>query len=171
MTPLRAVARGMLAAVAGTLAMDAVWYVRYRRGGGRADPVHWEFGLEVQSWDEAPAPARLGKRLAEAFLQREIPLQRAALVNDIAHWGYGVSWGGVFGLVAGSLPPKGRGALLALGPPFGATVWASSYVTMPLAKLYKPIWEYDAPTLAKDLSAHLAYGTGTAAAFALMVPR
>jgi hypothetical protein len=28
-----------------------------------------------------------------------------------------------------------------------------------LAKVYKPIWEYDARTLANDLSAHIVYGT------------
>ena len=45
---------------------------------------------------------------------------------------------------------------------------ASSYAVLPLAKLYKPIWEYDRKTLAKDLSAHLAYGLATAAAFRLL---
>jgi hypothetical protein len=40
-----------------------------------------------------------------------------------------------------------------------------------LAKLYKPIWEYDAETLAKDLSAHLAYGLATAATFGLLERR
>jgi hypothetical protein len=36
------------------------------------------------------------------------------------------------------------------------------------AGLYKPIWEYDAKTLAVDLSAHLAYGAGTGTAFWLL---
>jgi hypothetical protein len=27
-----------------------------------------------------------------------------------------------------------------------------------MAKIYQPIWDYDAKTLAKDLSAHLVYG-------------
>ena len=44
-------------------------------------------------------------------------------------------------------------------------MWATSYVVLPAAKLYKPIWEYDLPTLGKDLSAHLVYGLTTAAAF------
>ena len=39
---------------------------------------------------------------------------------------------------------------------------------LPAAKLYKPIWEYDLPTLGKDLSAHLVYGLSTAAAFKLL---
>jgi len=43
------------------------------------------------------------------------------------------------------------------GLPFGATVWASDYVILPAAKLYKPIWDYDAKTLANDLGAHLVY--------------
>jgi hypothetical protein len=34
---------------------------------------------------------------------------------------------------------------------------------------YKQIWEYDAKTLATDLSAHLAYGAGTGAAFSLLI--
>jgi hypothetical protein len=28
--------------------------------------------------------------------------------------------------------------------------------------VYKPIWKYDLETLAKDLSAHLVFGTATA---------
>jgi hypothetical protein len=47
-------------------------------------------------------------------------------------------------------------------------VWAASYAVLPVAKLYKPIWEYDKTTLAKDLSAHLVYGVGTATAFGLL---
>ena len=54
------------------------------------------------------------------------------------------------------------------GVPFGAAVWSGGYVVLPLAGLYKPIWKYDAKTLADDLSAHLVYGTATAAAYALL---
>jgi len=54
------------------------------------------------------------------------------------------------------------------GLPFGATVWASSYVILPAAKLYKPIWKYDTETLAKDLSGNLMYGLATATALRLL---
>jgi hypothetical protein len=47
-------------------------------------------------------------------------------------------------------------------------VWVSGYVVLPLAHLYKPIWEYDSKTLAKDLSAHIVYGVTTAVAFAFL---
>ena len=39
---------------------------------------------------------------------------------------------------------------------------------LPAAKLYKPIWEYDAKTLVDDLTGHLAYGLATAAAMRLL---
>jgi hypothetical protein len=63
--------------------------------------------------------------------------------------------------VAGSL----REPYPVYGPPFGVAVWASSYVILPEAMNYKPIWEYDVKTLARDLGGHLAYGAGTGTVF------
>lgn len=164
LTPLAAVSGGLAAATVGTVAMDLLLFVRYRRGGGRSAFRRWEFSSAVNTWDQAPAPAQVGRRLVEGLFGQELPDQRAALVNNITHWGYGVLNGAPFGIVAGSLAsPRVRyGAL------FGASVWATSYVVLPAAKLYKPIWEYDLPTLGKDLSAHLVYGLSTAAAFKLL---
>jgi hypothetical protein len=81
------------------------------------------------------------------------------------HWGYGSSAAAIYGILAGSL----RKPSPLYGLPFGAAVWAFGYVVLPEAGLYKPIWEYDAKTLARDLSGHLAYGAGTGAAFWLFV--
>jgi hypothetical protein len=39
-------------------------------------------------------------------------------------------------------------------------------VVLPLAKVYLPIWDYDARVLGKDLSAHLLYGVVTGITFA-----
>jgi hypothetical protein len=164
---LGAVARGLIAGGVGTVAMDALWFVRYRRGGGESDFPTWEFSSGVCGWDEAPAPARLGNRLVEGLFQRNLSPRREPLVNNITHWGYGMLGGAQYGLVAESLPtPRIRYGLV-----FGPAVWASSYVVLPAAKLYKPIWEYDLDTLAKDLSAHLVYGMTTAVALRLLTPR
>ena len=76
------------------------------------------------------------------------------------HWGYGIANGGLYSLVAGSLPER----RIRYGLPFGASVRAGDYVILPAAKLYEPIWKYDSKTLANDLRAHLVYGLGTAAA-------
>jgi hypothetical protein len=164
LTPVGAVVRGLLAGAVGTAAMDAVLFARYRRGGGESRFKDWEFSAGLSSWEDAPAPAQVGKRLWEGLFQVELPPTRARLVNNVTHWAYGVLWGAVYGIGAGSVPKQ----KVSYGLPFGALVWAGDYVILPAAKLYKPIWEYRAKTLAKDLSAHLAYGLGTATALRLL---
>ncbi|MEV4349505.1 hypothetical protein AB0J83_34020 [Actinoplanes sp. NPDC049596] len=161
MTPLGAVVRGLVAGAIGTLAMDTLLYRRYRRGGGQDSFQTWEFSATVKTWEDAPAPAQVGRRLFEGLFQRKLDERYAALVNNITHWGYGIGAGAAYGLLAGSL----RTPSPAYGPPFGATVWATSYVVLPAAGLYKPIWHYDRKTLAKDLTAHLVYGTTTGTVF------
>lgn len=166
LTPLGAIARGLAAGAFGTVAMDLLRFARYQREGGQSSVTSWEFSSDVHSWDEAPAPAQVGKRLIEGLSGRDLPPQRAALVNNITHWAYGMLAGAQYAIVAGSLSaPRIRHGLL-----FGSSVWAVGYAVLPAAKLYKPIWEYDRRTLVKDFSAHLVYGLGTAAAFALLSP-
>jgi uncharacterized membrane protein YagU involved in acid resistance len=52
------------------------------------------------------------------------------------------------------------------GLAFGSFVWLTSYVVLPLAGVYKPIWDYDAKTVVDDLTAHLAYGATVGMSFA-----
>jgi hypothetical protein len=159
-TPAAAIARGLLAGAFGTAAMDALLYERYRRDGGESNAGDWEFSAGLTSWDQAPAPAHVGKRLVEGLFDIELPANRAPLVNNVTHWAFGIVNGAQYGIVAASLKRQRiRHGLL-----FGAAVWSAGYVVLPAAKLYKPIWEYDAKTLAKDLSAHLVYGLATATA-------
>jgi hypothetical protein len=166
-TPLGAVARGLVAGVVGTAVMDALLYRRYRRGRGTSGVQKWEFSGDLTSWEQAPAPAQVGKRLVEGLFAIELPSARARLVNNVMHWTYGAFWGLQYGIVAGSLTtPRIR-----YGVPFGATVWAGDYVILPAAKLYEPIWRYDAKTLAEDLSAHLLYGLATGTTLRLLCSR
>src|SRR6266508_5444326 len=163
-TPLGALVTGLVAGAVGTAAMDLAQYARYRRGGGEDPLLAWELSAGLKDWEQAPAPAQLGRRVVEGVFQRRLPGERAALTNNLPHWGYGVAWGGLFGLVAGSMPaPKVRHRLA-----LGATVLAASYVLLPLAGLYRPIWEYDAKVLARDLGDHLVYGLGAAGAGRLL---
>jgi hypothetical protein len=163
LTPLGAIARGLFAGTLGTLAMDALLYAQYRSSGGKSDFLRWEFSSDIHTWNEAPAPAQVGKRVFEGLFGRELPDKRAALVNNVMHWGYGIVNGAQYGVLAGSA----RAPHVWYGAPFGAGVWASGYVVLPAAKLYQPIWEYDYRTLGRDLRAHLVFGTTTAVAFKL----
>jgi hypothetical protein len=144
--------------------MDALLFSRYRHGGGTEPAFRWETSAGVTDWEQAPAPAQVGRRVVEGVFEIRLPSSRARLVNNVTHWAFGIANGAAYGILAGSL----RRARVVDGLAFGASVWAGGYVVLPLAKLYEPIWKYDAKTLADDLSAHLLYGTATAAAFALL---
>ena len=163
MTPFAAVAGGVLAGVVGTVCLDAVQYVRYRRKGGQDSPLAWEFA-PVETWDKAPDPGQVAKRVIEGFTGRELPDRWAFLTSTVMHWAYGSSAAAGYGILAGSL----RRPLPVYGLPFGAAVWLTGYAVLPQAGIYRPIWEYDAKTLAIDLSGHLAYGTGTGVTFWLL---
>ncbi|GAC1578010.1 MAG: hypothetical protein NVS3B24_09810 [Candidatus Dormibacteria bacterium] len=148
----RNVVNGVLAGAAGTVAMDALWYARYRRGGGEQDPFSWETAAGVEGWDKAPAPAQAAKKLAD-LAGVDVPDTRVRSVTNFMHWAYGSAWGALAGAIGGrGIRP---GAALGLG------VWGSSYVMLPALGVYKQVWEYDTETLWKDLSAHLVYGVVT----------
>ena len=75
MTPLAAVVAGLLAGAAGTVCLDAVHYLKYRRAGGTDGPLAWEFA-PVRNWETAPAPGQVARRVLEGFTQRKLPDQR-----------------------------------------------------------------------------------------------
>ena len=164
LSPVGAAVRGLVAGAVGTAAMDTLLFIRYRRDGGETGARDWELSAGISDWEQAPAPAQVGKRVVEGLFGVQLPSERARLVNNVTHWAFGMLNGVQYGIVARSL----RRPRIRYGLPFGATVWASGYVILPAAKLYKPIWEYDPETLAKDLSAHLVYGLGTAAAMQVL---
>jgi hypothetical protein len=163
-TPLRAIVSGLVAGAIGTAAMDVLLFTRYRRGGGTSRFDQWELSADTKTWEDAPAPAQVGRRLVDGLFDIELPASRARLTNNVTHWGFGIASGAGYGVVAGSL----RRPHVLYGLPFGATVWAGGYVVLPAAKLYEPIWKYDVKTLANDLSAHLVYGFTTAVAYQLV---
>jgi hypothetical protein len=159
----RSLGAGALAGALGTVAMDLLWYRRYRREHGRRGFAHWEFADDVVSWDTAPAPGQVGRKVEQLVLRRTPPEAWARPTTNVVHWATGVGWGLNLAL-ARSARPRSRALGLALGP----AAWLASYAVLPLIKVYKPIWKYDARTLGKDLSAHLVYGVVAAVGFELL---
>ena len=163
-TPIIAIGRGLAAGAIGTAAMDSFLYEQYKRGGGESKAKDWEFSAGLSNWEDAPAPAQVGRRLVEGLFGIELSPKCAPLVNNLTHWTYGILSGAQYGILAPSL----KRAKIRYGLPFGAVLWASGYVILPAARLYRPIWDYDAKTLAKDLSAHCVYGLATATALRVL---
>lgn len=144
--------------------MDLVLYLRYRRDGGRDSLWQWEFAGSVSSWDKASAPGQLGEKLERVVLGRTPPDAWARPTTNLVHWATGIGWGVQHAALASRTTGHQQLRALALGP----VAWLTSYVILPLAGVYKPIWKYDAPTLGDDLSAHLVFGTVTSAVFAVL---
>lgn len=163
-TPIGAIVKGVVAGLIGTMAMDLVWYARYRASGGGQGFTAWDSAAGVESYDGAPAPAQVGRRVAEGLLQTELPPKTARLMTNAVHWATGAGWGAAHGVLHGSLAR----ATAVGGLATGATAWATSYATLGPIGIYKPIWEYDIGTLWKDLSAHLVFGATTGIAFKLL---
>ena len=164
MRAVDSILRGVAASALGTLAMDTLLYRRYRHGGGDAAFPAWESSEGLVSWENAPGPALVAKRFLEGVLGHDVSPRYARVLNNATHWGFGLATGAGYGLLLGSR----RKPTVRYGPPFGAAVWASGYVVLPLLGVYQPIWKYDLETLGNDLSAHLVFGTTTAAAFRLL---
>ncbi|OLS99458.1 hypothetical protein BJF90_07985 [Pseudonocardia sp. CNS-004] len=156
--------RGAVAGAVGTAAMDLVWYRRYRRGGGKDPFLRWEFGGDVLGWADASAPGQLGRKVERIVTGRRPPERWARTTTNVMHWATGIGWAVQYGVLAGRPARHRIIRALALGP----VVWLSGYVILPLADVYQPIWEYDARTLANDLSAHLVFGLTTSATYAAL---
>ena len=166
-TTIEGIRNGVLAGVAGTVAMDTLWYRRYKRDGGADGFLAWESSAGTEGYEQAAAPAQVGKRVVEALLQTELPPSTARAMNNLVHWGTGLAWGTVHALLAGSARRQG----VTKGLATGALAWGTSYATLAPAKVYKPIWQYPPAVLWKDLSAHLVFGLGVGAAFRVLADR
>jgi hypothetical protein len=87
MSALGSTMRGVAASAPGTLAMDASLYRGYRHDGGDADFGSWESSEGLVSWEDAPGPALVAKRLLEGVLKHEISPRYARFLNNATHWG------------------------------------------------------------------------------------
>lgn len=159
----RRVILGAVAGALGTLAMDLLWYGRYRSGQGTQAFLAWETSEGTDSFETAAAPAQTAKVVAD-LVGVELPDSAARTVNNVVHWATGIAWGQAHGAASAVL---GTSTPL-LGPVTGVVAWSTSYVVLPRLGVYKPMREYDNDVLWQDLSAHLIYGMTLGLVFRLL---
>lgn len=145
-TPLGAVIKGLFAGAVGTGVMTAYQLAAAKAMGSGPSNV----------------PGEVGKRVLEGVFQREVSDEQVEQLTNPVHVIYGVSWGPLYGIVQSSLS-RGSGRH---GLAFGTAVWGASLVQLPAMKLAPPVWEMSPSSIALDLSYHLVYGIGVAAAYA-----
>lgn len=158
--------RGLVAGVIGTTTMTA-WQglsAKLQSSGGE-EPDGGD-SAPADPWASASAPAKVGRMILLA-LGYNVPAEKIDLLTNVMHWGYGTTWGAVYGGVMGK---RAHERPLARGLGFGAWVWVMSYLQLVPLGIYELPWKYSAQELAMDLSYHLAYGAGVGAAGALVEP-
>lgn len=159
----QSIIRGLGAGAIGTLAMTGWQELSQRLRSADGEGGHDD--APQDRWERAPVPAKVAKRVLEPLLRRPLSADLIPVVTQLMHWGYGISWGAVYGLIEPALPgrvPVRDGAL------FGTGVWLMSYAQLVPMGLYEPPWRYPITELGLDLSHHLVYGTGTSAGFRLL---
>lgn len=157
----RRLVTGAAAGLVGTVAMDLVWYGRYRRDEGEAGALDWEFASGTASFAEASAPGQVGKLVAGA-VGVDLPEASAATTTNVVHWLTGAGYGLAHGLLAD------RPGVAVAGAATGLGAVANSYATLGALGVYEPPWAYDAATLRDDVSAHLVFGLATSLAYRLL---
>jgi hypothetical protein len=154
---------GAVAGAVGTLCMDLVWYRRFRRSGGEQPFGPWETSEGTTGFEEAPAPARTARAVAE-LVGIDLPDSSARALNNVVHWLTGIGWGKAHGLVAGAAQSSSPLGGLATA----VVAWSTSYVVLPRLGVYQKMSEYETEVLWQDLSAHLVYGSALGTVYWLL---
>lgn len=150
---IRSAVAGAIAGMLGTLAMDLLWYRRFLDDGGTQRFLAWETSEGTDGYENAAAPARTAKVVAD-MAGVDLPDSSARAVNNFVHWATGIGWGKAYGVTSSAL---GTTSPL-LGPIMGVVAWATSYAVLPRLGVYEAMSEYETDVLWQDLSAHLVYG-------------
>ena len=140
-----AVGEGLLAGLAGTTAMTV------------------SSTLEARLRGRAPstAPARATAKVL-GIAEFEDDLAKARF-SDLSHWGYGIGWGVVRGLLGVTGMPA-RKATAA----HGAAVWGSAQVTLPALEIAPPAVFWPKEEIAIDAFHHTVYAVATGLAYELI---
>ncbi len=139
-----AVGKGLFAGVAGTALMTVSSTL--------------EAKLTGRGSSSAPADAA-GKVLG---VQPRDEAGQARFSNAV-HWGYGISWGAVRGLITLTDPSPPAATATHF-----AAIWGSSLVMLPALDVAPAPWKQPLSGLATDAFHHTVYAVGTSAAYVLL---
>jgi hypothetical protein len=142
---LRDAGVGLLAGIAGTVAMTVVQ------------------GAEYALTDAEPsdAPADVADRIKRATGRGRLRRRHRRAANQGMHWLYGASWGVPYGIVAGAAREV---APEVSGPVFGLLVWGAGLAHQPVLGIAEVPWKRSLSSLGSEAFFHLVYGVGAGAA-------
>lgn len=147
---IRDIAMGLVAGAVATFVMDQV--------------STWDYTLEDTKVKEAEEKMRGGEYPPEVLAKRVAEATTGSVPNKEAieklamgiHWGYGILWGGLFGVLRNRVPVIGSAA----GLTYGTALWLiGDELMMPVLKLSPPSTDFPWQNHARAFTNHAAYGT------------
>ena len=146
---LRDAGNGMLAGIAGTVAMTIAQ------------------GAEFVLTDAEPSssPSDVLDLIKRKSGHGKLKRKHRRVANQAMHWLYGTSWGIPYGIVAShtKVPPE------VSGPVFGMLVFGAATAEYPLLGLADVPWKRSLESLGSEALFHLVYGLGAGAAMRAIV--
>ena len=136
---LKNVVFGLIGGAAGTLVIDQALA-----------------GLKkLQSDEDKSIEQRLTPELPTDLLaERIFGEDKKAVMSQAIHWGYGIFWGGAYGMLRQEYPAIAKVA----GFPFAvAFALFGEALVLPAMGLTPPAYKYPVSTIARDVTAHWAY--------------
>jgi hypothetical protein len=109
--------------------------------------------IERELKREAPTEA-LARKAARAGLGVELSRQEKQQLGQAVHWGYGITWGAIYGMMRTRVPVASKMAGLPFGVAFG---FLGSGVLLPAFKLTPPATEFPLSSHINGLVSHYAY--------------
>lgn len=157
-TPLGAVARGLVAGAAGSLVQTAFFRATARLAPPTPEGI---FSPPEEMQLEEEVTQTVARRVVEGLMHRG-PIRDKPRAGEVVHYAYSAAWGGVYGLIRGTTPAIATPAgVLA----FGTTVWAlSDTVILPAFQLTAGPRAYHLRNHLYAWAAHVAYAAGVWAA-------
>lgn len=139
-SPLGAIIKGAIAGYVGTIALsEATKWVTSRQTA--PDPAPAAAALSESPPSAAPAPRPksgtmlLADRFSSCLLEERLTLSQEQAWAQAVHYGYGSSWGVLYGLLAGTF----QWPALIAGPLYGVLVWTAGHIfLLPRFKLAAP---------------------------------
>lgn len=158
-SPLGAFCGGVVAGLAGALAQN-LYFAWTRKLAPETSPEVFE-PVEPEQRHELPTQT-VARRFKEHLVHAG-PLAKPERAARVVHLAFGSAWGGVYGLLAGTLRSAAgvRGGLA-----FGAAVWLlSDDILLPAFKLAAWPHHYPVKSHVYAIAAHAVYGAAVAGTF------
>jgi putative membrane protein len=125
---------------------------------GAMSLVHKGIGAQSAGQQSEDATVRVAGGISRRLVNRPVPENKKPLAGNIVHYAFGAGVGALYGGLADVAPR----VTVALGLPFGISVWLGAHVIMvPALGLAAPPTRQAASKEALEFILHLVYGAVT----------